>query len=107
MSVCLGYQAVYLDRETHTSRTRLHILALILLFVSLSYKVWLKLEVVELGYLIAESRKEAVLLDRERQELELQYSVLTRPDLLEKYAVERLGLFPPRAERVLRIVEKG
>ncbi|MCI5066297.1 hypothetical protein MRY87_11295 [bacterium] len=107
MSVCLAYQSVYLDKRSSRSQTKVHMLTLLLLAVSLSYKVWLKLEMVETGYQIAELREETQALDYTRQELELQYSVATRPDLLKKRAFEELNLRSPRTDQVVRVVPRA
>ncbi|MCB0330647.1 MAG: cell division protein FtsL [Bdellovibrionales bacterium] len=104
MSVCLEYQSVYLDRFASKSKTRTHLIAVLLLAVSLSYKVWLKLETVELGYRIAELREETQMLNYERQELELQLSVATRTDLLSKRAYEELNLRAPNPDQIVRVV---
>ena len=105
MSQCLSYQSVYLDSAKPRYLTKLHLITLLLLVTSFSYKVWLKLEAVDVGYQIAESRKEMVALDIERQELELQYSVITRPDVLINEAQNKLELFAPAAFRIVRILE--
>lgn len=104
MSVCLEYQSVYLDRYTTGSKAKLHVLAIFLLIVSFSYKVWIKLETVEVGYQIAELRESMQHLDFERQELELQYSVATRPDLLTARAYNELNLKQARTDQVIRVV---
>ncbi|NBW40383.1 hypothetical protein EBR25_05165 [bacterium] len=104
MSICLEHQVVYLDREAAKSKTTLHILAVLLLAISLSHRIWVKLEGIELGYQIAELREETQALNYERQELELQYSVATRPDLLAKRAYDELNLKQPETSQITRIV---
>jgi hypothetical protein len=103
MSICLGYQAVYLDRRSTSFCARLHLLTLALLIVSFTYKVFIKIEEVDLGYRIAEVRKDTVLLDMQRQEMELQYSVATRPDLIEQRARNKLDLMPSEPHQITRI----
>ena len=104
MSVCLEHQVVYLDRQSVKSKTSLHILAVILLAVSLSHRIWTKLEAVELGYQIAELREQTQALNYERQELELQYSVATRPDVLSVRAYNELNMKQPTTSQIIRVV---
>jgi len=52
----------------------------------------MKLEATDYGYQIARERQRTVSLDMERRELELQVSVLLRPDSLAKAAHEKVGL---------------
>lgn len=92
MALCLNYQAVYIRRSAAVASTRMHVLGAVALLAALSAKVWIKLESTDLGYALARERQQTVDLDMERRELELQRSVLLRPDNLTKAARERLGL---------------
>lgn len=103
MAICLEYQAVYADRRSVKVSLRSQILAAMVLLAALGTKVWLKLEITDLGYQIAQEREQTVTLDMERRELELQHSVLMRPDRLAGSAKVRLGLKtlnPAQARRV-------
>jgi hypothetical protein len=92
MAVCLDYQSVYMRRERVGISVRTQIAAAVVLLLTLGFKVWVKLESIDLGYQLAKAREIAVTLDMERRELELQRSVLSRPDALSRIAAQKLGL---------------
>lgn len=92
MAVCLEYQAVYYPNERLAGSWSGTLVAALILLAALSFRVWVKLEIIEAGYQLAEQRQLAVDYDMERRELELQRSVFIRPDQLAKAAESRLGL---------------
>ena len=78
-------------------------ISLILIFL-LCAKVWIKIRAVQDGYDLAAHRQEAVELDLNRRELELERSLLIRPDNLAKLAEAKLDLKrldPTRARKVM------
>ena len=103
MAVCLDYQAVYVRRGSTAVTTRIHIAAAFLLLATLAVKVWIKLETTDLGYQLARERQVTVDLDMQRRELELQLSVLTRPDNLSRAAKNKLGLSDHVPAKVIKI----
>lgn len=92
MEACLAYQPVYCRRTEVVSSTRSQLLAGILLLSVLALKVWVKVAITDYGYQLAEERSRTVELDMQRRELNLQLTVLKRPDSLTQMAQERLGL---------------
>lgn len=92
MAVCLEYQAIHSRRNEALTSLRLQVCTALLLLCALVAKVWVKLEATDLGYELAREKHRAVELDMERRELELQVSLLVRPDSLSRLADERLGL---------------
>ena len=92
MSVSLDYQLVYNRRGSVVVSVHWQIAAIILLIISLGLRIWLKIENTDLGYELARERQATVSLDMERRELDLQLSVLLRPDSLQREATTRLGL---------------
>ncbi len=86
-----------------SSSTRLHLIAAFVLLAALSFKVWMKVETIELGYKLAKQRELVVQYDMERRDLELQLSLLTRPDNLQALAAERLSLRPANMDQLVRI----
>jgi hypothetical protein len=92
MAVYLDYQAVYCDRRTVAVSLKLQLIAAVLLLGALCWRVWIKVESTDLGYQLARERQETMSLDMQRRELELQLSVLLRPDSLFRTAHEKLGL---------------
>ena len=92
MSVSLEYQLVYNRKRSVTVPLHLQIVAVALLLFSLSARIWVKVENTDAAYRLARERQAAVSLDMERRELELQVSLLLRPDALAREAQKRLGL---------------
>lgn len=101
MAVCLDYQSVYTRRREIKISMRLQLVAGLLLLAVLCCKVWVKVASTDVGYQLARLRQQAVSLDMERRELELQLSVLLRTDNLARMARDRLHLAPldPRQAR--------
>ncbi|MDC0358207.1 hypothetical protein OAO01_05265 [Oligoflexia bacterium] len=101
MAVCLDYQSVYAPRHKIVISVRMQLFAAVFLLVSLAAKVWIKVETTQVGYELAQRRELAVQYDMQRRDLNLQLSILLRPDNLSKMAQERLGLVPldPRQAR--------
>jgi hypothetical protein len=94
MAVCLDYQNVYAPRRAIVISTRIQLAVLVLLVVAFSGKVWLSVRSTDLGYQLAREQQRAVELDMTRRELELELSVLMRPDTLSRAARKNLGLVP-------------
>jgi len=103
MAVCLEYQSVYMRRERAAISVRTQIVAAALLLLTLGFKVWVKLESIDYGYQLAKAREVSVTLDMERRELELQRSVLLRPDALSRVAAQKLGLRQVDPRHALRL----
>ena len=102
MAICLEYQAVYCSKKARVASLRVQLLAAVVLLSVLVARVTLKIQGTHLGYALAREQKLAVELDMERRELQLQKSMLLRPDSLEK-AARGLGLRaldPNQARRV-------
>ena len=92
MAVCLQYQSVYVKREAAPVSGKAQLVGAVVLLALLGSKVWAKLEATDLGYSLARERQKMVALDMERRELELQRSVLMRPDSLSRAARDKAGL---------------
>ena len=104
MAVCLQYQSVYVKREAAVVSLRVQIATAIALLVVLGARVWVKREATDVGYQLARERTKTIELDMQRRELELQRSVLLRPDSLTA-AARRMGqLEEHKPETTLRIV---
>lgn len=104
MAVCLDYQSVYAKKEKIIISVRMQVIAALLLLISLIAKVWANVESTDLGYQLARERQQAIAYDMERRELELQLSVLLRPDNLGKRAKKALGMEPLDASRTRKIM---
>jgi len=103
MAVCLQYQSVYVKREAAVVSARAQIMAAVALLMVLGARVWTKLEATDLGYQLARERSKTVELDMERRELELQRSVLLRPDSLTKSARQMGQLHEHTPQNTIRI----
>ena len=75
-------------------------LALVLIGVVLVH-VWLRLQVVKTGYVLATATKLQARLEQENRELQIELATLTSPDRLESLARRRLGLVPPEKGQVI------
>jgi hypothetical protein len=106
MSVCLEYQPLYYNRSAELGSVRFKLFAGALLLAMLTLRVWIKLECTDLGYELAREQQRTIELDIERRELELQLSVLKRPDVLGARATQRLGLRPLQAQQLHRMVTR-
>ena len=65
--------------------------------------VWERVDVVRLGYQIERLKTQKVLLERERDQLQVKFSALTAPERIAKVATEKLGLVPPQQGQVLMV----
>ena len=63
--------------------------------------VWLRLQVVHLGYILSTTSKLQNQLEQENRELRLELATLTSPDRLEAMARGRLGLTEPERGQVV------
>lgn len=92
MAVCLDYQSVYFKRDAVRISFRTKMLCALALLLALAFKIWVKIESTDLGYQLARERGRSVELDQRRRELELELSVVLRPDNLARRAQKELGL---------------
>ena len=74
--------------------------ALCLVGVTLLH-VWLRLQVVHMGYVLSTTSKLQNQLEQENRELKVELASLTSPDRLEAMARKRLGLAPPEKGQVV------
>ncbi len=65
--------------------------------------VWERVDVVRLGYQIERLKAQKVLLERERDLLQVKHSALTAPERIAKVATEKLGLVPPQQGQVFMV----
>lgn len=63
--------------------------------------VWLRLQVVHLGYVLSTTSKLHNQLEQENRELKVELATLTSPDRLEAMARTRLGLVEPQKGQVV------
>lgn len=76
------------------------IFALALIGVVLIH-VWLRLQVVQMGYVFSTINKLQGRLEQENRELKIELATLTSPERLEALARKRLGLVPPEKGQVI------
>jgi len=65
--------------------------------------VWERVDVVRLGYQIERLKTQKILLERERDQLQVKVSALAAPERIAKVATEKLGLAPPQQGQVLMV----
>lgn len=78
------------------------VIALVGLTLALG-QVWIRLQVVEVGYKLSNTRQLIHSLQRERQALQMQWSALTTPTQLAAQAEQRLGISAPAPEQLVRV----
>ena len=92
------------DRASRKQRWRYNlevaVLALVLVGVVLSH-VWLRLQVVHMGYVLSTTSNLQNQLEQEQRELKVELATLTSLDRLEAMARKRLGLAPPEKGQVI------
>lgn len=76
------------------------LLGLCLVLLALLH-VWLRLQVVHLGYVLSTTTKLQNQLEQENRELQLEIATLTSPDRLQAMARTRLGLVEPGKGQVV------
>ncbi len=67
------------------------------------FYVWVRIQVIELGYEISKAVKEEGLLLETNRKLRLEIAELKSYGRIEKIAVEQLGMSKPTAEQVVVI----
>ena len=63
--------------------------------------VWLRLQVVQMGYVLSTTSKLQGRLEQENRELKIELATMTSPDRLESLARRRLGLRQPEKGQVI------
>ena len=71
-----------------------------LLVLACMAHVWLRLQVIRLGYDLSAARAMQLRLEHERRELEIELATLRDPARIERVA-RRLGMIAPRAGQVV------
>lgn len=69
--------------------------------------VWERVDVVRLGYQIERLKTQKILLERERDQLQVRFSTLTAPERIAKVATEKLGLIPPQQGQVFMVRQQS
>ena len=109
-AVKIENQRIALPKHAHSSRAdqavrrRRHLgvglLIVVLLGVVLGH-VWLRLQVVRMGYVLSTASKLQSRLEQENRELKVELATLTTRDRLDEMARRRLGLTPPQKGQVV------
>ncbi|HWP23908.1 MAG TPA: cell division protein FtsL [Candidatus Binatia bacterium] len=63
--------------------------------------VWLRLQVVQMGYVLSTTSKLQSRLEQENRELKVEWASLLSPERLEALARKRLGMIPPERGQVI------
>lgn len=75
-------------------------LALALVGVVLVH-VWLRLQVVHMGYVLSTASKLQGRLEQENRELKIELAKMTSPENLQALAKRRLGMTPPEKGQII------
>jgi cell division protein FtsL len=92
------------ERGAKTSwRRRVLLLALLAMCLigAVLVHVWLRLQVVHVGYVLSTTSKLQSRLEQENRELKLELATMISPDRLEALARKRLKLAPPEKGQVI------
>ena len=92
-----------LPHRTTASRWRIFfgvILGVGLIGVVLAH-VWLRLQVVRMGYVLSTTSKLQTRLEQENRELKFELATLNSPERIEALARQRLGLVTPEKGQVI------
>jgi cell division protein FtsL len=73
----------------------------LVLIVIVLLHVWLRLQVVHMGYVLATTSKLQNQLEQENRQLKVELATLMSPDRLEAMGRKRLGLTPPDKGQVI------
>lgn len=87
-------------RQQRPHVTAAALLVLVLVGVVLLH-VWLRLQVVHMGYVLSTTSKLQSQLEQENRELKVELATLTSPDRLEAMSRKRLGLTLPEKGQVI------
>jgi cell division protein FtsL len=63
--------------------------------------VWLRLQVVHMGYVLSTTSKLQSRLEQENRELKIELATMTSPERLESLARRRVGLRQPEKGQVI------
>lgn len=99
----LENQNVFIQEKARSSAISFPYITCVVLLSLLVARVWMKVETTRLGYRLGELREKHTALSLDRQELELQFSVVKKPNSLYTLAHERLGMVSPVKDQVLKI----
>lgn len=65
--------------------------------------VWERVDIVRLGYQIERSKAQKLVLERERDQLQVRFSSLTAPERIAKVASERLDMVLPQKGQIVTV----
>lgn len=65
--------------------------------------VWVRVDIVRVGYRVEQLKAQKLVLQREQDELRVRVSAVTAPDRLAKAATEKLGMSPPQPGQVILV----
>jgi cell division protein FtsL len=73
----------------------------VVLIAAVLLHVWLRLQVVRMGYVLSTTSKLQTRLEQENRELKVELATLTSPERLEAMARQRLGLTAPEKSQII------
>ena len=73
----------------------------LVLIAAILVHVWLRLQVVRMGYVLSTTSRLQTRLEQENRELKVELATLMSPDRLEVLARQRLGLIAPEKGQII------
>ncbi|MEW6267872.1 MAG: hypothetical protein AB1689_01075, partial [Thermodesulfobacteriota bacterium] len=92
-----------IGRTARSRATRLNLLAGLVVLLAALLHAWTGLTVNRLGYELSHAHELSQRLDRQLNELRIEYSAMTKPELLAEEARRRLGLDWPQSGQVVEL----
>ena len=88
-------------------REMLPFISVLIIVATLFSLVFLKMEVRRMGYSVLKSTKEYKALRDHHRMMSMEYARLTRPELVKKYAVNRLNFNDARNGQIIQLAGKA
>lgn len=79
------------------------LIATIVIALPLLFLVMIRIHQVNVSYRIAKLEDQRFALEQEKRVLDLEIAVRKRPERIKRIAAEKLGLFPPKSDRIIRL----
>ena len=94
-------QRTYTKEDFFRTKLLFRILFLVAFMAILSlFTIWSRVQIVQYGYEINDLRKKQLELTEQGKKLKVEVATLKSPQRLEKMAVEKLKMLPPKQEQI-------
>ncbi|MBF0107484.1 MAG: cell division protein FtsL [Deltaproteobacteria bacterium] len=83
---------------------RLLLLGAFIVALSLFY-IWSRIQIVQIGYELNDYTAEQQVLLNENKKLKMELSLMSSPQRIEKFAIEKLQMKAPGKDRIIEIIQ--